>query len=95
MTFQEVLAQVIAWLQRDKRVSYRALTRQFDLDEAYLDDVKYELIEIQQIAVDQDGKMLIWIGASGEAPTSIATPVQDQKPPPISYLSFAKIIPWS
>jgi hypothetical protein len=38
MTFQEAPTQVIAWLQRDKRVSYRALERQFDLDEAYLDE---------------------------------------------------------
>ena len=33
MTFQEVLAQVIAWLQREHRVSYRALKRQFNLDD--------------------------------------------------------------
>ena len=44
MTFQEVLAQVITWLEHDKRLSYRALQRQFDLDAAYLDDLKLELI---------------------------------------------------
>ena len=31
MTFKEVLAQVIDWLQQDKRLSYRALKRQFAL----------------------------------------------------------------
>ncbi len=33
MTFKEVLAQVIDWLHHDKRITYRALQRQFDLDE--------------------------------------------------------------
>jgi hypothetical protein len=45
MTFKEVLAQVIDWLQQDKRITYRALQRQFDLDDAYLEDLKEELIE--------------------------------------------------
>jgi hypothetical protein len=27
MTFQDILAQVITWLQREQRVSYRALKR--------------------------------------------------------------------
>jgi hypothetical protein len=31
MTFQEVLAQVIAWLQREQRVSYRVLKWQLDV----------------------------------------------------------------
>ena len=35
MTFYEVLEQVVALLQRHGRISYRALTRQFQLDEAY------------------------------------------------------------
>ena len=34
MTFQEVLAHVIAWLQREQRVSYRALKRQLALSAA-------------------------------------------------------------
>src|SRR5262249_19437221 len=33
MTFEEILNQTIALLQRQGRVSYRALKRQFDLDE--------------------------------------------------------------
>jgi NADPH:quinone reductase-like Zn-dependent oxidoreductase len=41
-----------ALLQRQGRVSYRALKRQFDLDEAYLEDLKLELIEVHQVAVD-------------------------------------------
>ena len=51
MTFKEVLAQVIAWLQQDKRLSYRALKRQFELDDDYLDDLKAELIEVRRVAM--------------------------------------------
>jgi hypothetical protein len=36
MTFDEILEQVIALLQRQKRVAYGALKRRFDLDDAYL-----------------------------------------------------------
>jgi hypothetical protein len=28
VTFKEVMAQVLAWLQQDQRISYRALKRQ-------------------------------------------------------------------
>ena len=40
MTFEEILEQAIAMLQRRGRLTYRALKRQFDLDDAYLDDLK-------------------------------------------------------
>ena len=43
MTFQDVLTQVIAWLQREQRVSYRALKRQLTLDDDYLEDLGYPL----------------------------------------------------
>jgi hypothetical protein len=36
MTFDEVLTNVIDLLQRQERVSYRALKRRFDLDDDYL-----------------------------------------------------------
>ena len=70
MTFKEVLAHVIDWLQQDQRISYRALKRQFALDDDYLEDLKMELIEVRQVALDQDGKILVWSGAAAAvAPT--------------------------
>jgi hypothetical protein len=71
MTFEEILNQAIALLQRQGRVSYRALKRQFDLDEAYVEDLKLELIEVHQVAVDQGNTMLVWIGAAA-APSPAA-----------------------
>src|SRR5262245_39836064 len=88
MTFDEILAQVITLLQRQRRVSYRALKRRFDLDEDYLEDVKVELIKAQQLAVDEDGEILVWVGESGGVPLSASpllqaepqSPVQDDQP---------------
>ena len=38
MTFKDVLAQVLEWLQHDQRLSYRALKRQFALDDDALEE---------------------------------------------------------
>ena len=40
MDFYGVLDQVVDLPRSRRRVSYRALKRQFDLDDAYLDDLK-------------------------------------------------------
>src|SRR5439155_21226431 len=64
MDFYAVLARVIELLQREGRTSYRALKRQFALDDEYLADLKVELIEVKQLAVDQNGTMLVWTGAA-------------------------------
>jgi len=65
MTFEELLDQAIALLQRRGRLTYRALQRQFDLDDNYLEDLKAELIQGQRLAVDEDGAVLVWTGGTG------------------------------
>src|SRR5215211_3655194 len=62
MTFEEILDQAIAMLQRHGRLTYRALKRQFDLDDDYLEDLKAELIQGQRLAVDEAGEVLVWTG---------------------------------
>ena len=47
MDFYAVLARVIELLQREGRTSYRALKRQFALDDEYLADLKVGLIEVK------------------------------------------------
>src|SRR5438093_12035760 len=64
MTFDELLAQVVELLQRQGRVSYGALKRRFALDDDYLQDLKDELIDAQRVAIDEDGKVLVWLGTS-------------------------------
>src|SRR5262245_37506007 len=78
MTFEEILNQAMAMLQRQGRVSYRALKRQFDLDDAYVEDVKLELIEVHRVAVDQDHTMLVWTGGATTPPPPAAAPGADQ-----------------
>jgi hypothetical protein len=81
MDFYAVLDQVLALLRQRGRVSYRALKRQFDLDDAYLDDLKVEIIEVHQCAVDQEGTMLVWTGEAASAATSELV----QVPAPLAY----------
>jgi class 3 adenylate cyclase/predicted ATPase len=78
MTFEEILAHVIEVLQREGRISYRALQRRFDLDDAYLDDVKVELIEAKQLARDENGRILVW--AAPAATTALPPTVQEELP---------------
>ncbi len=66
MKFSEVVAQTLAWLQREGRGSYRALRLEFDLNEEVLDALKEEFIEVKELAVDKDGKMLVWTGKGTE-----------------------------
>ena len=68
MTFYEVLAQVLELLQREGRVSYRALKLQFHLDDDYLEGLKEELIEAKRVAIDEGGKVLAWV----EPPATVA-----------------------
>src|SRR6266446_5632649 len=79
MTFDEVLAQVLELLQREGRVSYRALKRRFGLDEAYLEDLKEEIIAAKQLAIDEGGRVLVWIG------TSAPPPVREREPAPLAF----------
>src|SRR5262245_51032061 len=80
MTFDELLAQVLDLLQRQGRVSYGALKRRFDLDDAYLEDLKTEIIEAQQLAVDEQGRILVWSGAATTPPATTLAPVPDRAP---------------
>jgi class 3 adenylate cyclase len=80
MTFDELLAQVLNLLQRQGRVSYGALKRRFDLDDAYLEDLKTEIIEAQQLAVDEQGRIIVWTGAATTPPVSTSAPVPDRAP---------------
>jgi hypothetical protein len=43
MNFYEVLDQVLALLRSRGRVTYGALKRQFNLDDAFLDDLKADV----------------------------------------------------
>jgi class 3 adenylate cyclase len=79
MTFEEILDQATAMLQRRGRLTYSTLKRQFQLDEDALNDLKDELIYGQRLAVDEDGRVLVWTGAP--RPTSPAPSAAAETPP--------------
>jgi class 3 adenylate cyclase len=89
MNFFEIVDRTLELLQRKGRVSYRALKREFDLDDESLEDLKVELIQAQKIAVDEDGAVLVWVGASPvpgsrfQVPSN--QPLASSTQPPVSY----------
>jgi class 3 adenylate cyclase/predicted ATPase len=74
MTFEEILDQVLAMLQRRGRVSYRALARQFALDEAYLEDLKDAILFAHPQVVDEAGRGLVWTGDASAIPSVADSP---------------------
>src|SRR6266567_1299083 len=76
MTFDDILNQVITLLKRQGRMSYRALKLRFDLDDEYLDVLKEELIDAQRLALDEGGRILVWVGESEDVSVSTSPPIQ-------------------
>src|SRR5215831_9459386 len=85
MTFEEILDQAIALLRQRGRVTYSTLKRQFQLDEAALEDVKNELIEGQRLALDERGNVLVWTGAEVSVPHPTTPSASSQDRPPLAY----------
>ena len=83
--FVAVLDQVIALLRQRGRLTYRTLQRQFQLDEVALEDLKEELIYGQRLAVDEDGRVLVWTGATGTTAPAAAAPTGTAAPTPLTY----------
>jgi hypothetical protein len=79
-------------------VSYRALKRQFGLDDEYLEDLKAEIIEIHQLAIEQDGTMLVWTGdasATSESASLIKPrpPDAERRQPTMMFCDLVDLTP--
>src|SRR5262249_14926525 len=94
MDFTALRTQIIALLQREQRLSYRALKRQFALDDEDLEALKDELIYAKRLAMDEDARVLVWVGghASAAAPPSVpgtpqraAAPSTEPERAPLAY----------
>ena len=83
MKISEIVTAARALLQDKGRASYRLLKMEFALDEEQLDVLREELIDIEEVAADKDGKMLVWVGdgVSTSTPSDTQTPSQS----PASY----------
>jgi hypothetical protein len=93
MTFDDILAQVLELLQRQERVSYRALKRRFDIDDDYIEDLKEEILYVHPVR-DDEGRGLVWAGEKAsasaqppvaETPVLTSAPASDQAREPLSY----------
>jgi class 3 adenylate cyclase len=83
MDYDAVLAQVRDLLQREQRLSYRVLKRRLQLDDDVLEDLKEDLIYAKKLAVDEEGRVLVWTGGTSSAPPT-ASPVPLPAPPDVS-----------
>jgi class 3 adenylate cyclase len=88
MTFDHILSQVLELLQRQRRVSYRALKRRFDLDGNYIEDLKEELLFAYPV-VDEEGRGLVWTGEVERPPVSTSTPSALQEVTPAIHSTQA------
>jgi hypothetical protein len=76
MDFYTMLDQVLALLRQRGRVSYRALKRQFQLDDETLADLTAELLYAHH-PVGEEGSGLVWLGDANiapEAPSPVRQP---------------------
>jgi class 3 adenylate cyclase len=76
MRFFDMLTQVIGLLVLERRLSYRMLRLQFDLDDTTLAALKEAIIDVHQLAADQDGTMLVWTGGPPSAVTTASSTSQ-------------------
>src|SRR5215510_2806409 len=65
-------------LQRRRRVTYRTLRLQFQLDEEQLEALKEALIDAERLAVDEEGRVLVWVGSPASPPAVSAAQVVAQ-----------------
>ncbi len=79
MTFEEILDQAVAMLQRRGRLTYRTLRRQFDLDDEALEDLKAELLFSHPV-VDEAGQGIAWTGETEATQDPPFTSTQPLKP---------------
>ena len=85
MTFNEVLSQTIAMLHQHGRVSYRALKRQFAIQDDYLEDLKDAILFAHPEVIDEEGRGLVWTGDASTASSAISAPVETPGQAPLAY----------
>jgi class 3 adenylate cyclase len=81
MDYDSVLEQVLVLLQREQRLSYRVLKRRLQLDDETLEDLKEDLIYAKKLAMDEDGRVLVWTGGASTPMAPMVTPSHPPQPP--------------
>jgi len=77
MDYDAIVTQALTLLQREHRLAYRVLKLRLQIDDDLLEALKDDLIYAKKLAVDEEGRVLVWTGGTSSALTT-ASPV----PPP-------------
>src|SRR6266542_1834812 len=83
MTFEEILDQAVAMLQRRGRLTYRTLKLQFHLDDEHFEALREELLYAHPQVTDDEGRGLVWKEKEAPAP-ALSSPLP-HVPTPVSY----------
>ncbi len=78
MSFLDTVRRANNYLREQGRVSLSALMLEFDLDDARLESLIEELVDVQQVAA-REGKVLSWIGCGHPKP-SMPKPLRTGSP---------------
>lgn len=89
------------WPGCSGRGAYRALKREFALDDEFLADLKIEIIEAKRLAIDENGIVLVWTEPTSGAgaklpdphPQSLTSRAVETTHPPDSLLGDFRLTP--
>jgi class 3 adenylate cyclase len=73
MDYDAIVTQALTLLQREQRLSYRVLKLRLQLDDDTLEALKEDLIYAKKLAVDEDGRVLVWMGGMASALTTASS----------------------
>ena len=76
MSFLDVVRRARAYLEEQRRVSLRALRREFELDDPGLDELVEELVDVQRVAVRDGTSVLVHV----DEPEKRSRPVPSRFP---------------
>ena len=74
VSFIETIERARSLLERNGRLSLRALKREFELDDDALQELVEELVDVQQVAA-REGKVVSWVGSADAVAAEPQAPV--------------------
>src|SRR5215831_17228927 len=93
MDFYDICDQIIDLLKQRGRVSYRALKMQFDLGDDGIEALKDELIYAKKLAVDEENRVLVWIGDTANGQEFVSPHAQTMQQPATQRQQSPQVTP--
>jgi hypothetical protein len=93
MDFAALRTQAIELLQREGRAAYRVLKLQIQIDDDLLEVLKDDLIYAKRLAVDEEGKILVWAGAPAAAKPDTRPPAEAERQLYTMLLAVMALLP--